>query len=317
MAQVLPIVWMRSNGMEAEPEVDFFPHSQMMRAKTSDYLQLTKPKLTTLVLFSTFVGFCIGSPGPVRLGLLLHTLLGTALMAGGAAASNMYAEREVDARMRRTALRPLPAGRLRSKPALFISLAMSLAGFVYLFLFVNYWASLLSAIIFVDYLFLYTPLKTKTWLSTLAGAAAGALPIVMGWASAGGAFAWLPWVLFSIVFLWQIPHFHSISWLHREDYRQAGLPVLSAIDEDGRRTGRQVVLSISLLIVCTLLLVEARISGRIYPAGAIALGFLFLSYGIYFARQRDRRSAHRLFVVSALYLPALFILLLIDHFWAR
>jgi heme o synthase len=303
--------------MKAESGADFFPHSKITRAQAFDLLILTKPKLTTLVLFSTLVGFCIGSPVRIQLGLLIHTLFGTALMAGGAAAFNMVAEQKVDARMRRTALRPLPAGRLRSKPAWLFSLAISSAGFIYQYLFVNHLACLLSAIIFAGYLFLYTPLKTKTRLSTLAGAVPGALPIILGWASTGSSLTRHAWVLFSIVFLWQIPHFHSISWIHREDYRQAGFPVLSAIDADGRRTGRQVVLFISILILCTLLLASMGISGQIYLAGAIIFGFVFLSYGINFAKHRDRRSAQRLFAVSALYLPALFILLLIDHFSAR
>jgi heme o synthase len=303
--------------MKAELGTDFFPYAQIARAKVSNFLELTKPKLTTLVLFITFVGFCIGSPGPVQLGLLFHTLFGAALTAGGAAAFNMYAERGVDALMKRTALRPLPAGKLRSRPALLFSIAISTAGLIYLHLIVNHLASLLSAIIIAGYLFLYTPLKTKTWLSTLAGAVPGALPIVMGWAGASGTLAIHAWVLFSIVFLWQVPHFHSISWMHREDYVQAGLPVLSAIDASGRRTGRQVVLFISILLVCTLLPTNTGLFGAIYLAGALLLGSIFLFYGIYFARHRDRRSAHKLFVVSALYLPALFILLLMGNFFAR
>jgi heme o synthase len=303
--------------MKAELGTDCLPYTQIARAKASDYLELTKPRLTTLVLFIAFVGFCIGSPGPIRLELLLHTLFGTALAAGGAAAFNMYVERGVDARMRRTALRPLPAGRLQSKPALLFSIAILTAGLIYLHLFVNHLTSLLSAIIFAGYLFLYTPLKTKTWLSTLAGAVPGALPIVMGWAGASGTLAMDAWVLFSIVFLWQIPHFHSISWMHREDYVQAGFPVLSAIDTSGRRTGRQVVLFIGILMLCTLIPTGPGIFGPIYLAGAIVLGSIFLFYGISFARQHDRRSAHKLFVVSALYLPALFILLLMDKFSTR
>jgi heme o synthase len=160
-------------------------------------------------------------------------------------------------------------------------------------------------------------LKEKTWLCTMAGAVPGALPIVMGWSSANGSLSPRAWVLFSIVFLWQIPHFYSISWMHREDYVQAGFPVLSAIDASGRRTGRQVVLFIATLIPCTLFLARTEILGPIYLAGAIVFGSIFLFYGIYFAKQRDRRSAHILFVVSALYLPALFLLLLAGYFSAR
>jgi heme o synthase len=298
--------------MKPDFKADFFPHFQLACAKAGDYLELTKPKLTTLVLFTTFVGFCIGSPGSIRLGLLIHTLLGTALMAGGAAAFNMCAERGTDILMKRTALRPLAAGRIQPKPALIFAAGISAAGFVYLHFFVNHRTSLLSVIIFAGYLLLYTPLKAKTWLCTIAGAVPGALPIVMGWLSANGALSPRAWVLFSIVFFWQIPHFYSISWMHREDYVRSGLPVLSAIDASGRRTMRQAVLFITILIFCTLIPAGMGMSGPIYLVGSLTLGSIFLAYGIHFARLRDRLSAHRLFVTSALYLPALLILLLMD-----
>jgi heme o synthase len=303
--------------MKANPAADVLPHSQLLRDKVGDFLELTKPKLTTLVLFSTFVGFCIGSRGSILLELLFHTLLGTALMAGGAAAFNMYAERGADALMKRTALRPLATGRLKPKPALLFAIGISAAGFVDLHLFVNHRASLLSAIIFVAYLLLYTPLKEKTWLCTLAGAVPGALPIVVGWAGAANELSSEAWVLFSILFLWQIPHFHSIGWMHREDYERAGFPMLSVIDRSGRRTGRQVVLFIIILIFCTLLPAGTGQARQMYGAGAILLGSIFLVYGIHFARLRNRLSAHRLFVVSALYLPALLILLLLYKLSAR
>jgi heme o synthase len=303
--------------MKPGSKVDSSPYFQLMCAKAGDFLELTKPKLTTLVLFTTFVGFCIGSQGSIRLGHLLNTLFGTALTAGGAAAFNMYVERGADAIMKRTAIRPLAAGRLTSKPVLIFAIGISAAGIIYLHFFANHLTSLLSVIILAGYLFLYTPLKAKTWLCTMAGAVPGALPIVMGWSSANGSISPRAWVLFSIVFLWQIPHFYSIGWMHREDYVQAGFPVLSAIDASGRRTGRQVVLFIAILILCTLFLARTERFGHIYLAGAIVLGSIFLVYGMYFAKQRDRRSAHRLFVVSALYLPALFLLLLAGCFSAR
>jgi protoheme IX farnesyltransferase len=281
-------------------------------AKASDFLELTKPRLTSLVLFSTFVGFCVGTPGSVPLLLLFHTLAGTALMAGGASAFNMYTERELDALMKRTALRPLAAGRLKSGQALLFALGISVAGFVYLFVFVNHLTSLLSAIIFASYLFLYTPLKTKTWLCTLAGAIPGALPIMMGWAGANGALSSGACMLFAIVFLWQLPHFYSIGWMHREDYARAGLSVLSVIDSSGRRTGRQATAFIAILIVCTLLPACIGLAGPAYVVGALTLGSVFLAFGIHFARLRDSLSARMLFVVSALYLPALLLLLMFD-----
>jgi len=289
--------------------------SQLIWAKTSAFLELTKPRLTSLVLFTTFVGFCSGIPGTIPILLLLHTLVGTALMAGGASAFNMYVERELDALMKRTALRPLAAGRLKSGHALLFALAISSGGFIYLFFFVNHLTSLLSAIIFASYLFLYTPLKTRTWWCTLAGAVPGALPIVMGWAGATDSLSWEAWLLFAIIFLWQLPHFYSIGWMYREDYAHAGLPVLSVIDWSGKRTGRQAVVFIAMLIIFTLLPAGIGLAGLTYLAGAIMLGFIFLAFGIHFARLRDRVSARRLFVASALYLPALLILLLFDK-WA-
>ena len=286
--------------------------SQLILAKTSDFLDLTKPRLTSLVLFTTLVGFCSGTAGAIPLALLFHTLAGTALMAGGAGAFNMYLERELDALMGRTAHRPLPAGRLKSAHALLFALAITAGGFIYLFLFVNHLTSLLSAIVFASYLFLYTPLKARTWWCTLAGAIPGALPIMMGWAAATATLSRHSWLLFAIIFLWQLPHFYSIGWMYREDYAHAGLPVLSVIDLSGKRTGRQAVVFIAILMVFTLLLYPINLAGLGYLAGAVVLGAVFLAFGIHFARSRDRVSARRLFIVSALYLPALLILLMFD-----
>jgi protoheme IX farnesyltransferase len=287
--------------------------SQPILATTSDFLELTKPRLISLVLFTTLVGFCCGVAGKIPLLLLLHTLAGTALMAGGASAFNMYLERELDALMKRTALRPLAAGRLKSAHGLLFALAISVGGFIYLFFLVNHLTSLLSAIIFAGYLFLYTPLKTRTWWCTLAGAVPGALPIVMGWAGATDSLSREAWMLFAIIFLWQLPHFYSIGWMYREDYARAGLPVLSVIDWSGKRTGRQAVLFISVLIIFTLLPYRTGLAGLSYLAGALILGAAFLAFGIHFAHLRDRPSARRLFIASSVYLPVLLILLMLDR----
>jgi heme o synthase len=297
--------------MKADPGVNSIPRSSILWAGAADYLELTKPGLTSLVVFTTFAGFCIGTQGSIPFGLLFHTLFGTALMAGGAATFNMHAERGVDALMKRTALRPLAAGRLKSKPALLFAFGISTAGFVCLHVFVNHLASLLSAIIFAAYLFLYTPLKAKTWLCTFAGAIPGALPIAVGWAGANAALSSGAWVLFSIVFFWQFPHFYSISWMHREDYARAGLHVLSVVDRSGHRTARHVVLVIAILIFCSLLPAFTGLAVPAYLIGAIVLGSAFLAYAIHFARRRNYLSARRLFVASALYLPFLLMLLLL------
>jgi heme o synthase len=286
--------------------------SRIALARTSDLLKLTKPGLTSLVLFTTLMGFCAATREPLHLQLLFHTLFGTALTAGSAAAFNMYAERKLDALMKRTALRPLAAGRLKSGQALIFALIAALSGFLYLFVFVNPLTSLLSAIVFASYLWLYTPLKTKTWLCTPAGAVPGALPIVMGWTGARGDFSVGAWVLFAIVFVWQLPHFYSIGWMHREDYARAGLPMLSVIDASGQKTRRQTLLSIAVLTIVSLAPVYTGLAGYAFFGEALVLGFAFFIYGIHFARSRDKHSARRLFIASAIYLPALLILLVLN-----
>jgi protoheme IX farnesyltransferase len=274
-----------------------------------DFFWLTKPKLLSLVLFTTFVGFYAGVRGPLPLELLLHTLIGTALMAGGTTAFNMYRERDLDALMQRTALRPLATGRMPSSQALIFALAISSGGFIYLFLFVNPLASLLSAIIFASYIFLYTPLKTRTWLSIFVGAVPGALPVILGWTAANASISLGACILFLIVFFWQIPHFFAIGWLHRDDYLRASLRVMPAIDRDGRKTSRLALGFIVALLILSLVPFFAGLAGPVYVGGAVLLGMIFLAYAIHFARRRDALAARRLFAASAFYLPLLLVLL--------
>lgn len=294
-----------------------FAAPQPIWARTSDFIELTKPGVTTLVLFTTFVGFCAGIRGTIPLLLLFNTLAGTALMAGASGAFNMYAERRLDAMMKRTALRPLAAGRLRSRHALLFALAMLLAGFAYLLAFVSLVTAVLSAVIFAAYLFLYTPLKKKTWLCTLVGAVPGALPVVIGWTAATGAVSIQACVLFAMIFLWQLPHFYSIGWMYREEYARAGIAVLSVVDLDGQRTARQAALFILILISVTLLPYYLNMAGIRYLAGTIVLGAGFLAFGINFARLRDSASARKLFRASAFYLPLLLTLLVLDKIGMR
>lgn len=277
-----------------------------------DFFRLTKPMLLSLVLFTTLVGFYAGVRGPLPPGLLLHTILGTALVAGGATAFNMYRERALDALMQRTALRPLATGRLASGQARTFALAISSGGFLYLFLFVNHLAGLLSAITFACYIFLYTPLKTKTWLSTFVGAVPGALPIILGWAAATASISWSACLLFMLVFFWQIPHFLAIGWLHRDDYVRAALPVMPAIDCDGRKTSLLALGFIAALLFLSLLPFFAGLAGPAYAAGAVLLGVMFLACAFHFARQRTAIAARRLFTASAIYLPLLLILLALN-----
>jgi protoheme IX farnesyltransferase len=284
----------------------------LLWARTSDLFNLTKPRITSLVLFATFVGFYTGINGSIPFLRLFHALAGTALVAGGAAAFNMYAERQMDVLMKRTELRPLASGRLQPGYALVFALAISICGFVYLHVLVNHLTSMISAVVFAGYLFLYTPLKTRTWFCTFIGAVPGALPIVMGWTAANNAISLGAWSLFAIVFLWQMPHFYAIGWMHREDYRRAGFSLLPAIDCSGQRISRQALLFISLLMMAASLPYFMDLAGAAYMIGAVILGLIFLLFGVHFARSLTSESARSLFVVSALYLPALFILLILD-----
>ncbi len=281
-------------------------------ARTADFLELTKPRITFLVLVTTLVGFYVGLKGTIPLALLWHTLFGTAMVAGGASASNMYIERHLDALMRRTVCRPLPSGRLQSGEALAFAAAISIAGVAYLYVLVNPLTSLLSTVTFVGYLFFYTPLKRRTWLCTLIGAVPGALPAAIGWTAVSGRLSWGAWVLFAIVFFWQLPHFYAIGWMYREDYARAGFPMLAVVDSNGTRTSRQANLYIVLLILSTVVPTVMGLAGPVYLAGALALGLLFLASGFDFARLRDQLSAKRLFLVSICYLPILLALMMAD-----
>lgn len=283
-----------------------------LRRVSFDFVKLTKPKITSLVLFTTFVGFYAGAAHPLPLAAMFHTLAGTALVAAGAAAFNMYAERRLDVLMKRTAHRPLPSGRMHETHALLFALLLSSGGFIYLYALVNPMASILSAIIFAGYLFLYTPLKTRTWFSTFIGAVPGALPTVLGWAAATHSVSTDAWSLFAIVFLWQVPHFYAIGWLHREDYKQAGFSLLPATDPSGRKLRLLAPIFILLLLACTSLPFFGGIAGIAYLCGALVLGLMFLYFGIHFAVTLSSVSAKRLFAASALYLPALMLLLVLD-----
>ncbi len=281
-------------------------------ARTADFLELTKPRITLMVLVTTLVGFYLGLKGSVPLALLSNTLLGTALVAGGASAFNMYVERHFDAMMKRTVARPLPAGRLQAREALLFALIITIAGVAYLFAFVNTLTALVATVTFASYLFLYTPLKRRTWLCTLVGAVPGALPAAMGWTAITGRLSLGAWILFAIVFLWQLPHFYAIGWIYREDYARAGYPMLSVIDSNGARTSRQAGLYILLLMLVTAVPTIIGLAGLVYLVGALILGMIFLAYGLLFARSRDCTSARRLFMASIGYLPILLILLVAD-----
>ena len=283
------------------------------RRAAADYLELTKPRITLMVVLTAFVGFALGSTGGILTGRLAATLAGTALVAAGASGLNMLLERRTDSLMLRTRNRPLPAGRLRPPEALVWGLALTTTGLALLAWRTGALAAAIAFVTWASYLFFYTPLKTRTSLSTIVGALPGALPPVIGWAAARGRLEPGAFVLFAIVFLWQIPHFLAIAWIYREDYARGGLPMLPVLDPDGRLTGRQAVANTVALLLVSLAPTAAGIAGRAYFVGALALGLAFTAVAVRAAVLRTPRAARWLFVASILYLVALCTLLLADR----
>ena len=291
-------------------------------AHLRDYLELTKPRITWLILMSTAVGYFYGKGGASagwsilsRLDWLtfLHCMVGTGLMASGTAALNQWLEREADGKMRRTARRPLPTGRLASGPALVFGIALAVGGFLDLWLGANPVAALTGGFTLASYLFLYTPLKPRTWWSTAVGAAPGAMPPVIGYAAAAGGLTRESWILFAILFLWQFPHFYSIAWMYKDDYARAGIRMLPVVEPDGRSTARQIVLFAAALIPASLLPAWMGMSGRIYLAGALLLGLWFLHAGARAALERSLARARGVLMASVVYLPLLYGLMLLDR----
>lgn len=273
---------------------------------------LVKARLTFLVLLTTLVGFYLGSRGPLDFWLMFHALAGTALLACGAAALNQLWEREHDARMQRTADRPLPSGRMQPDTVLILGGLASISGLVYLAFAVNLLTSLLGAATLGSYVFIYTPLKRVTWLNTAVGAIPGALPPLMGWVASHGELTGEGWSLFAILFFWQIPHFLAIAWLYRDEYEKAGFVMLPSVDPDGSRTGRQAVSHTIGLLTVSLLPFLFRITGTIYLVGALLLGVAFVFYAVQFSREMTRPRARQLFFLSIIYLPLMLGLMVFD-----
>lgn len=276
------------------------------------FSDLIKARLTFLVLLTTLVGFYVGFVGRMDLILLLNTMLGTALLASGAAALNQWVERDYDAMMHRTEDRPLPSGRMQPGTVLILGGAAGLIGMIYLALTVNLLTSLLGGITLASYVFVYTPLKRVTTLNTIIGAIPGALPPLMGWTAARGEINAGGWSLFAILFFWQLPHFLAIAWIYREEYQKAGFMMLPVIDPAGQRTGRQAVSHTLGLLPVSLCPFLFHLAGPIYLAGALAMGLAFLWFAIQFSRQLTVPSARKLFFASILYLPLLLGLMVFD-----
>lgn len=264
------------------------------------------------MVLTAAAGFYLGSGAAVDLQLLVHTLLGTALVAGGTNAFNQLRERDVDARMQRTRGRPLPSGRITAGAAAAFAAVISLAGVGYLTLAVNLLTAGLAALTLTSYVLLYTPLKRKTSLNTLIGAVPGALPIVGGWTAAGGELGAAVSALFWILFLWQLPHFLALAWIYREDYQRGGLAMLSVEDPDGRHTGRMALLYAMALLPVSLLPTLLGVTGPLYFFGALVLGLAYAVVAAVMFGAATRPRAWRLFLVSIVYLPALLTLMVLD-----
>ena len=282
------------------------------RERVAAYAELTKPRITFLIVLTSAAGFALASRGAVDYVALFRALLGIALLSSGIATLNQYAERDLDGLMRRTASRPLPSGKLAPWEALAFGAGITILAEIYLLVLVNPLSALLGLTVIAGYVFAYTPLKTRTTLSTLVGAFPGAVPPLIGWTAARGTLSLEGWILFAILFLWQCPHFLAIAWMYREDYGRAGILMLPVVEPDGRVTAQQIVVYTLMLLPVSLLPTVMGMSGRVYFVGAIVLGLLFLYSSLRAAFSMSRQQARRLLLASVLYLPLLFLLMVLD-----
>jgi protoheme IX farnesyltransferase len=285
---------------------------QTTRSRVIDFLALTKPRLNALVVITTGVGYCLGSRGPFEVVPLLHALVGSALVAGGAATLNQIIERDIDETMDRTRRRPIPTGRIQPWEALIFAGVLTGLGLTELAIGANVLASVVALTTLVSYVAVYTPLKRLTPWSTLIGAVPGALPPVIGWSAARDALGPEAWVLFGIQFLWQLPHFHALSWIYREDFRKANLPLMAVTDQGGRRNARQALIFTVALLPMSLAPSLVGLTGRLYAGAAFGLGSAFLILAWRFAEHPSTLRARSLFIGSLVYLPLLWGLLVID-----
>ncbi|MEA2163565.1 MAG: heme o synthase [Thermoanaerobaculia bacterium] len=273
-----------------------------------DYLELSKSRIVMMVLITAAAGYFFAAPHVDWL-LLVNMLLGTGLVAAGTNALNQYVERDHDAKMRRTRLRPLPDGRITPRAALAFSISISIIGTVYLGLAVNWLTAALGALTLITYIFIYTPLKRVSTICTLIGAIPGAIPPLMGWTAATGALGTGGWIVFAILFFWQLPHFMAISWMYRDDYARGGFAMLAVQDDDGRATARQAVLYSFALLTVSVLPPFFGLATFVYLFGAVVAGVAMTVASFAFLADRTPRSARRLFMSSNIYLIAAMLLL--------
>jgi protoheme IX farnesyltransferase len=279
--------------------------------RLADFVELTKPNIVVFILATVTAGYYLGSDRPMVVATLIHTLVGSSLVAAGSNALNQLLEREVDARMRRTRERPLPSGRVHTSESAVFAWVLGVVGVVYLLVLTNVIVALLAAATLGSYVFVYTPLKRLTSLSTLVGAVPGALPIVGGWAAATGGLALEAWVLFAILFLWQLPHFLALAWLYREDYARAGLRMLS-VTGGAEATFRQALLYAVALLPVSLTLTVLGTTGLAYFVGATLLSIVLIAATAAVVVDHAAKKARRLFLVTIVYLPAMLALMMVD-----
>jgi len=276
------------------------------------FIVLAKPEITLMVMISAGFASLMASDS-LRIIVLVHTVVGIGLLSAGASVLNQFLEREPDGRMRRTARRPLPAGDLTAHQAFVFGVALSFVGMLYVLLLLNVLTALLGLLTLISYVFIYTPLKTKTSFCTFVGAFPGAAPVLMGWSAATNSLTLEAAALYAILFLWQFPHFYAIGWLYRDDYARAGMLMLPAREaNDGRTTFRLILISTQLLIIASLLLTFIAHTGTLYLVSAIILGISFYSFAYHAAQSRSKVAAKRLLHASVIYLPLLYLFVLLD-----
>tara|TARA_B100000686_G_scaffold153558_1_gene160950 strand:- start:9318 stop:10238 length:921 start_codon:yes stop_codon:yes gene_type:complete len=282
------------------------------KTKFKGYLELTKPNVTILIVTSTALGYYLGTNGVISLDILLYTLLGSTFVSSGTGALNHYAEANTDKLMNRTRSRPIPTGLISSNSAMEFGLILILAGVVLLYTSVNHITAILALITSLLYLFIYTPLKRITWLNTSIGAIPGSLPPVGGWVAGTETLDPEAWILFTILFLWQHPHFFAIAFMCKDDYQRANLKMLPVMELDGKRTNRQILWHSALLIPVSLMPFYIGIMGPIYFWGAIILGILYLLSGVPLIKNYSIKNATLLLRMSVIYLPVLFAIIILD-----
>ena len=284
-----------------------------VREKLAAYLELTKPRIAFMLVLTSAAGFYLGSNGNFNFTLFINSVIGITLLAFGVATLNQFIERKTDALMERTANRPLPTGKITPSEALIFGVLQCVVAELYLLFLVNGLTAALGLVVIVGYVLLYTPLKTKTSASTAIGAIPGAMPPLMGWTAAANEITLGAWILFALLFLWQFPHFLAIAWMYRKQYANAGIKMLPVVEPEGKITARQIVIFTILLLPVSVAPYFFGVSGVIYLVGASLLGLWFLWTSIQAARAKSDEMARKLLLVSVMYLPIIFALMVFNH----